>query len=70
MTLTAFDGQVRLNSEGSWTLIATGEQIPTLGYVVTPVARYADVHMPLTIEVAVAKDSGKVLAIKPDLPGP
>ena len=65
--LKRFDGKVSDLGESTWTVLATGAQYDVLTYSVSPVADMGGTFIPVDIEVSVAKDSKKVLAVKPHL---
>ena len=67
ITLKSFDGKVSFKGESTCTVIATGEEYPTRTYSVATVANMGGTFIPVEIEIAVCKDTKKVLRVIPNL---
>jgi hypothetical protein len=62
-----FDGNVSDVGEGTVTKYATGDQYPVNDFDVAPVIDMGGAFVPMHIRISVAKDSGKVIAVVPQL---
>jgi hypothetical protein len=67
MTLKSWDGKISNVGDSTWTSARTGDQYEVTVYRVTPVVNFGGTFQPVTIDVWVAKDSGKVFLIHADI---